>query len=170
MLAQLQLFVNQFEKELEQVRNGQTDNLDKLKKKMERRMTKAMMGQPEKKDDEVLLSHKKLDLCLACNRPMGKSVNLSASVGYFGPVQDPTNQLLGHRRKSSMHANMLIQFEEKRRRATSMGGALLPKSRPTGLFSGGFNLPVKKGIWNEDLGGTGGGGECISQYNNSQQF
>ncbi|GMI10711.1 hypothetical protein TrVE_jg2350 [Triparma verrucosa] len=155
MLSQLQTFVKQFERELEQVRNGQADDLDKIKRKMERRMTKAMMGQPEKKDDEVLLSHKKLDLCLACNRPMGKSVNLSAAVGYYGPVQDPTKQVFGARRKSTMPANMLIHLEENRRRATSIGGALLPKNRPTGLFSGGFNLPIKKGIWNEDLGGTG---------------
>ena len=153
MLQQLQQFVKQFEKELEAVRNGQSGDLDKIKRNMERRLTKAMLGQPEKKDDEIVLSHKKVELCLACNRPMGKSVNLSKAAAYYGPVDDPTHQVYG-RRKSTIPPNMLIHLQNDRRRSTSFG-ALLPKNRPNGMYSGGFNLPVKKGIWNEDLGGTG---------------
>ena len=151
-LQQLQRFVKQFEKELETVRSGQSGDLDKIKRNMERRLTKAMLGQPEKKDDEVVLSHRKLDLCLACNRPLGKSVNLSKAAAYYGPVDDPTNQVYG-RRRSTIPPNMLIHLQGDKRRSTSFRG--LPKSRPNGLFSGGFNLPVKKGIWNDDLGGTG---------------
>ena len=37
MLQQLQQFVKQFEKELEAVRNGQSGDLDKIKRNMERR-------------------------------------------------------------------------------------------------------------------------------------
>jgi hypothetical protein len=120
---------------------------------LERKLMKGIVDKKGEKDpDEPSVSHHKLDLCLACNRPMGKAVNLNSSVSYYGPVDDPTGQLFGKRRSSVM-PSMLLKLESERRRQSSIKGALLPRGRPAGLHSGGFNMPVKDGVWGEDLGG-----------------
>jgi hypothetical protein len=138
---------------MEKLRVGQAGDLDKLRRNLERKLIKGIVDKKGDKDpDEPAVSHHKLDLCLACNRPMGKAVNLNSSVSYYGPKDDPTGQVFGRRRTSIM-PSMLLKLESERRRQSSVRGALLPRGRPTGLHSGGFNMPVKDGVWGGDLGG-----------------
>ena len=159
-MSKLQEFMKQFEEDIGKMKNGQADGMERLRKMMEQKLTKALMNNQGMGGggEDALLSHKKVDLCLACNRPMGKSVSMNASVPYFGPKFDPTNQLLGK-------PSMLLQLEkdEHKRRQTTRNSMLLPRGLPKGLYSGGFQMPVKQGVWSEDLGGMqgsgGGGGE-----------
>jgi hypothetical protein len=166
-LSKLEQFMKQFEGEIEDMKSGQSNGMERLRAALEKKLANALKQQNSggggggRADDEIALSHKKIDLCLACNRPMGKSVSMNASVPHFGPKFDPTGQLLG--RQSARHAampGMLLQLEkdEFKRRATARNTMLLPKGLPSGLYSGGFQMPVKKGMWSQDLGGGDIGG------------
>jgi len=102
--------------QLEDLRNGNSDNLSRVKKDMERRLTKALVnvnsGAIVKEEEVGGVSHKKIDLCLACNRPLGKTVTLNASVpSYYGPKNE-----IGMDRRTSM----LIKLEKDRGRRGTM--------------------------------------------------
>ena len=135
---------------LQELRNGNSENLASLKKNMERRLTKVLVtanqnsGGGGNEDDKPAATHKKLDICLACNRPLGKSVSLNASNTFFGPKNEINRR-----------TSMLVAFEADSRRRMSSIKDKLP-ARKT-LYKSGFNMPLVEGqqgnIWGDDLGG-----------------
>lgn len=157
------------------MKNGQADGMEKLRRTMEKKLTAALLNNKGMGGDEGLaVSHKKVEMCLACNRPIGKSVSINSSTAHAGPVFDPTRQLLGRRPSEASNPSMLLRLEkdEQRRRSTVRNTALLPKGLPKGAYAGGFQMPVKKGVWSEDLGravGTAGFAEGEGEESRERQ-
>ena len=160
-LQQLQVFVKQFEKELETVRVGQAGDLDKLRRHMEKKLMGGIVERKVAQSDEAIaLTHKKAELCLSCNRPLGKAVNLNSSATYYGPKDDSTGQIYG--RKTSLfvggvgraRASMLLKLERDKQWAVSK--AALPKSKSKSIYAGGYGGANGVGdpSFAEELGGN----------------